>query len=139
MSILHGESFWKHVNNVIENRGASVARKFASSYKVALMTRSESTFTPTVDEINSKYGDGRAIGISGDVSNEDHVKAAFGGLTTRADWTHLAAAVFNGAGGFTVKPFLDLSLTEFEKGFRANGLVLLSLEVLFHTKFRRLN
>ena len=98
-----------------------MARKFAETYKVALLTRSESTSAPTVEAIKKKFGEDRAVGISCDLSKAEDVKAAFENLTRRSDWSYLAAAIFNGAGGFVVKPFLDLTEKEFTSGAGANG------------------
>ena len=59
--------------------------------------------------------------MAADVSKAEDVKSVFERLTSRSDWTHLAAAVLNGAGAFIVKPFLDLSEAEFTAGAGANA------------------
>lgn len=59
--------------------------------------------------------------MAADVSKTEDVKTVFEKLTSRSDWTHLAVAVLNGAGGFTVKPFLEISEAEFQAGAGANG------------------
>lgn len=86
-----------------------------------LLTRKESTYQATVDDINKQSNGERAIGMAADVSKAEDVKSVFEKLTSRDDWTHLAAAVLNGAGSSVVKPFLDISEAEFAAGVGASG------------------
>ncbi|KAI9803438.1 MAG: hypothetical protein M1833_000957 [Piccolia ochrophora] len=98
--------------------GASVARKFALAYPVALLARNPDNYGPLVQEINASGG--KAVGISTDVADAASVKKAFGQITTEFG-DGLAAAVYNVGGKFVRKPFLDLSYEEFEAGWDANG------------------
>ncbi|KAL8714379.1 MAG: hypothetical protein Q9220_001712 [cf. Caloplaca sp. 1 TL-2023] len=114
--------------------GATVARKFAQKYPVALLARNPANYESAVHDIESAGG--RAIGISTDVSSPESVddavkkiKAEFGAET------RCAAAVFNVGGRFVRKPFLELTQEEFEAGWEANGWLstsLLSLLVSSH-------
>ena len=54
--------------------GASVARKFATTYPVVLLARNPENFEGLAKEINEKGG--KAIGISTDVADSTSVKNA---------------------------------------------------------------
>ena len=99
-----------HCNNSINKpqTGAAVARKFALSYPVALLSRNPSTYDPIVAEINKSGGN--AIGISTDVSDSKSVKAMVEKLKQEyGNDVKCAAAVFNASGPFVRKPFLELT------------------------------
>lgn len=85
--------------------GASVARRFAQDYPVALLARKPESYTPLMDEINKSGG--KAIGISTDVADETSVKKAFEQITATYG-SSCAAAIFNASGGFHRQPFLEL-------------------------------
>ncbi|KAL8626072.1 hypothetical protein Q9189_008248, partial [Teloschistes chrysophthalmus] len=100
--------------------GATVARKFASTYPIALLARNPANYEDAVRDIESAGG--RAIGIPTDVTDAESVTKAvetarkeFGGSES------VAAAVFNVGGKFIKKPFLELTQEEFESGWEANG------------------
>lgn len=99
--------------------GATVARKFAASYPVALLARNPANYEDLVKEIQSSGG--KAIGISSDVSDAASVKSAFSKINSEFGDAKLAAAVYNVGGGFIRKGFLDLTEKEFESGWEANG------------------
>lgn len=93
--------------------GASVARRFAKSYPVALLARKPENFEPLAKEIEAAGGE--AFGISTDVSDASSVtnalheiKRKYGGEETRA-----AAVIFNASGPFTRKPYLELTEEQF--------------------------
>ncbi|OKP12085.1 hypothetical protein PENSUB_2443 [Penicillium subrubescens] len=94
--------------------GASIARRFAKLYSVVLLSRSPSNFEPLVQEINSSGG--KAIGISTDVSDANSVKSAFDEIEKQFPDSPLAASIFNAAGGFVRKPFLELTDEEYSTG-----------------------
>lgn len=106
--------------------GASVARRFATTYPVVLLARNPDNYNSLVEEIQKKGG--WAKGISTDVSDVGSVKAAFEELEEIAGGGEgkgkVAAAVFNVGGRFIRKPFLELTQEEFESGWDANGYVL---------------
>ena len=99
--------------------GASVARKFASTYNVVLLARNPENYDPLVSEINGNGG--KAVGISTDVTDATSVHNAFRQIDKEFEGAALAAAVFNVGGRFVRKPFLELSLEDFEAGYDANG------------------
>jgi len=99
--------------------GASIARKFAATYSVVLLARNPENYKSLVTEINGNGG--KAIGISTDVSDAKSVQNAFSQIESEFKGVGLAAAVFNVGGRFVRKPFLELSLEDFEAGFEANG------------------
>lgn len=103
----------------IQYRGASVARKFALKYPVALLARNPANFEPLVKEIEAAGG--KAIGISTDCSDGASVKKAFETIKKEMGGAKLTAAVYNVGGGFIRKPFLELNEAEFVGGFEANG------------------
>ncbi|KIW82116.1 hypothetical protein Z517_05143 [Fonsecaea pedrosoi CBS 271.37] len=110
---------WAVVAGVGPGTGASVARRFAQHYSVALLARNRANFEPVVDEINAAGG--KAIGISTDTSDGKSVKAAFEQLQKEIGSASIAAAIYNVGGRFVRKPFLELTDEEFESGWEANG------------------
>lgn len=116
--------------------GAAVARRFAQTYPVVLLARSASNYEPVVADINKSGG--KAVGISADVTDEESVKGAFdqikqGGLWKDGGEFGVAAAVFNLGGGFTRKPFLELTKEDFESGWKSSGFVCFVVVVLTHS------
>jgi short-subunit dehydrogenase len=103
----------------ILHRGASVARKFALKYPVALLARNPSNYEPLVKEIEAAGG--KAIGISTDCADGASVKKAFETLKKEMAGAKLTAAVYNVGGRFVRKPFMELSEEDFVAGFEANG------------------
>ncbi|KAA8652827.1 hypothetical protein EYZ11_007208 [Aspergillus tanneri] len=99
--------------------GASIARKFAQAYSIALLARNPANFEPLVEELKSKGGE--AVGISTNLSDSASVKSAFDQISQKYPNSPLAAAVFNPGGGFVRKPFLELTEEEFLQGFESQG------------------
>ncbi|KAI9828119.1 MAG: hypothetical protein M1832_003646 [Thelocarpon impressellum] len=99
--------------------GACIARRFAKAYSVVLLARNPDNYNPLVKEINDAGG--KAVGISADAADADSVKSAFGQISKEFAGAPLAAAVYNVGGRFVKKPFLELSLDDFEAGWEANG------------------
>lgn len=91
--------------------GAAIARKFATSYPVALLARNPQNFNSLVDEINASGG--KAIGVSTDVSDSSSVKKAVEQAKKEFGGGNLAAAVFNASGPFARKSILELTEREF--------------------------
>ena len=100
-------------------RGASVARKFALEYPVALLARNPANYEPLVEEI--KRNGGWAQGIPTDVSDAKSVEKALAEIKQTKGDGKASAAVFNVGGKFIRKPFLELSQEDFEAGWDANG------------------
>lgn len=95
--------------------GASVARKFALAYPVALLARSPENYESLVSEINAAGG--TAIGISTDVSSAASVKSAYEKIEQEWKGAACAAAVFNASGRFVRKSVLELTEEEFVAGY----------------------
>ncbi|KAJ5636343.1 uncharacterized protein N7484_009656 [Penicillium longicatenatum] len=91
--------------------GASIARRFAQSYKVVVLARNPDNYSPVIQEITASGG--QAVGISTDVSNGNSVNAAFDQIEKQFPGSPLAAAIFNPGGGFVRKPFLELTEDDF--------------------------
>jgi len=121
MSSSSSSKFFAIVAGVGAGTGRSVALKFASTYPIVLLARSPQNYEPILTEIRSTGQ--LAIGISTDVSDPSSIKNAFEEISGHKDFKGkgLAAAVYNVGGGFVRKPFLELSLGEFEGGWGANG------------------
>ncbi|PGH16498.1 hypothetical protein AJ80_05183 [Polytolypa hystricis UAMH7299] len=100
--------------------GASIARKFAQNYSVALLARNPSNYEPIVKEIETRGG--KAIGISTDVTNAHSVRDAFEQIAKAFPGSSLAAAVYNVGGGFARVPFLELSEEQFTAGYESTAL-----------------
>ncbi|KAL2438283.1 hypothetical protein ABEF95_005867 [Exophiala dermatitidis] len=116
---MSSQKAWAVVAGVGPGTGASVARRFAQKYSVALLARNPANYDSVVAEINAAGG--KAIGISTDVSDGKSVKNAFEQLKKELGGATLAAAIYNVGGGFIRKPFLELTEEEFEVGWAANG------------------
>ncbi|CZT45897.1 probable short chain dehydrogenase [Rhynchosporium secalis] len=112
-------SFYSIVAGVGAGTGRSVAIKFAQTYPVALLARNPANYESIVKEINAAGG--KAIGISTDVSSQSSVTNAFAEIQKEFKGKKLVAAVYNVGGKFVRKPFLELSLEEYEAGYEANG------------------
>jgi NAD(P)-dependent dehydrogenase (short-subunit alcohol dehydrogenase family) len=109
--------------------GASLARKFALSYPVALLARNPSNFTSLVEEINNSGG--HAIGISTDVSSATSISSAISEIKEKYG-DKCAAAIFNASGPFARKSILELTEKEFTGGYEVSckGAFLFSQQVL---------
>lgn len=102
--------------------GASVARRFAAAYPVALLARNPDNYESLVKEINGSGG--KAIGISTDVSSQDSVKAAFDKIQQEFKGAVCAAAVFNASGRFARGPLLEMSVDDFTAGWEVSWWVM---------------
>ncbi|KEF54206.1 7-alpha-hydroxysteroid dehydrogenase [Exophiala aquamarina CBS 119918] len=111
---------WAVVIGIGPGTGASVARRFAKNYAVALLARKPENYEPFVKEINDAGG--KAIGISTDTADGKSIQSAFDQINKERGSAPLAAAIFNVGGAFIRKPFLELSAQEYEGGWQANGL-----------------
>ena len=87
-----------------------------------LLARNAANLDPLVAEIEK--GGGKAVGISADVTSAKSMESAFDQIKALGDLSggvvKVAAAVFNVAGGFSRKPFLETSLQEWEAGHETN-------------------
>lgn len=86
---------------------------------MVLLARREESYNDLVAEINSSGG--HAIGISTDVTSAASVKSAFQTITKELHSAKLAAAVYNVAAGRSVKPFLDLQLSDLDTSLQGNA------------------
>jgi len=112
-------NFFSIIAGVGAGTGQSVALKFALTYPVVLLARNPANYEPAIKAITSSGG--HAIGISTDVSDPASVSNAFEQIKKEYGGKKLAAAVFNVGGKFVRKPFLELSLEEYEAGYESNG------------------
>jgi NAD(P)-dependent dehydrogenase (short-subunit alcohol dehydrogenase family) len=111
--------------------GAAVARKFSTAYPVVLLARTPSSYESLAAEINAAGG--RALGISTDVSSASSLASAVTAIKSEfGNDVAAAAAIFNASGAFMRKPFLEIPVETFEKGFGVSGMggVLFSQSVL---------
>ncbi|CAD0109748.1 unnamed protein product [Aureobasidium uvarum] len=97
--------------------GASLARKFALTYPVALLARNPDNYTSLVEEINKSGG--KAIGISTDVSSSSSIDSAIAEIKSQYG-DKCAAAVFNASGPFARKSILELTEKEFTGGYEVS-------------------
>lgn len=112
-------NFYSIIAGVGAGTGRSVALKFAKTYPVALLSRTTANYEAIVKEINDAGG--TAIGISTDISSASSVQDAFAEIQKEFKGKQLAAAVYNVGGKFIRKPFLELTLEDYEAGYEANG------------------
>lgn len=92
---------------------------------MVVLSRNPDNYEPVVKDINSSGG--KAIGISADVSDANSIKAAFEQIEKEFPGSSVAAAVFNPAGGFIKKPFLELTDEQFSTAIDAQAYVPLTL------------
>ncbi|KAK1141343.1 hypothetical protein N8T08_009134 [Aspergillus melleus] len=94
--------------------GAAIARRFAQTYPVVLLARSQTSLDPLVREIDQTKGKGSALGIPTDVTDPQSVESTLAAIKAHygAD-LNVAAAVFNVASKFVRKPFLESEGKEF--------------------------
>lgn len=95
--------------------GASIARRFAKSYPVALLARNATSYESLVQEINNSGG--KAYGVATDVSSEESVKNALKKIESEFGSGPCAAAIYQASGGFVKKPFLEMSMDDFDKSW----------------------
>ncbi|KAI0536274.1 NAD(P)-binding protein [Xylaria digitata] len=94
------------VAGVGSGTGRAVALRFAKAYPVVLLARKPGSYQDTVSEINQAGG--RAIGISADVTDGESIGLAFDSIKKELPGFKLAAAIYNVASGYLIKPFLEL-------------------------------
>ncbi|KAK7751025.1 hypothetical protein SLS62_007010 [Diatrype stigma] len=86
--------------------GKATALRFAKAYPVVLLARRPESYAEAVAAIEAAGG--TAVGISADATDPASLDAAFERIARDLFPGHrLAAAVFNAAGGFARKPFLE--------------------------------
>ncbi|MCJ1307462.1 hypothetical protein MMC25_001108 [Agyrium rufum] len=107
------------IAGVGHNLGASIARRFARTYTVFLLSRHIDSFGAVVNEINAAGG--KAFGVVADVSDEESVKKVFEEISKRVGKNGVAAAIFNLSGGYVIKPFLELSVADIDASNQSNG------------------
>ncbi|KAI8634217.1 NAD(P)-binding protein [Xylariaceae sp. FL1651] len=98
--------------------GRATALRFAKTYPVVLMARRPESYHDTVLEIN-KAG-GKAVGISADVADPKSMESAFEAIKKDLPGLKLAAAVYNVASGYAMKPFLELKPEELDDSLSGN-------------------
>jgi len=98
--------------------GSSVARKFAQTYPVVLLARTEASYAPLVEEINKSGG--KAVGISTDISSKESVDNMLKTVEKEFPGQGCAAAVFNASGSFKRKPFLETTEEEFSSALKVS-------------------
>ncbi|RWA06063.1 hypothetical protein EKO27_g9048 [Xylaria grammica] len=86
--------------------GRAAALRFSKAYPVVLMARKPGSYQDTVSEINQAGG--KAVGISADVTDTQSMGHAFDAIKKELPDFKLAAAVYNVASGYMIKPFLEL-------------------------------
>ncbi|KAJ5160091.1 uncharacterized protein N7482_007095 [Penicillium canariense] len=92
--------------------GSAVARRFAQAYPVVLLARSQESLDPLAKDITQTGG--AAIGIPTDVTSTSGMTSAMDRIKTQfGPDLSIAAAIYNVAGKFTRKPFLEQSAEEF--------------------------
>ncbi|KAL6889866.1 hypothetical protein HDV57DRAFT_345940 [Trichoderma longibrachiatum] len=122
--------FYAIISGVGTGTGSSLARRFAKSYPVVLLSRKPSSYEPVVAEITAAGG--TAIGITADASDPVAVDAAFAQIEEKLPGAKLAAAVYNGHAGMSRKPFLELKLEDLETslGTAANGFFIFAQKTI---------
>ncbi|KAK3315014.1 hypothetical protein B0H66DRAFT_480632 [Apodospora peruviana] len=122
--------FFAIVAGVGAGTGRSVALRFAQAYPVVLLARKPESYTDIVAEISAAGG--QAMGIAADTSDTQAVASALDEIKKLWGDKKLAAAIYNASGGFSRKPFLELTLDELDQSFAGSprGLFNFSQAVL---------
>ena len=96
--------------------GASLARRFAQGYAVAIMARRAEYLRSLGDEIRA--GGGSVLEVPADVTNPAQIEASF--KTIREKLGPPEVLLYN-AGGGTRGTVMELTLDQFESSWRANA------------------
>ncbi len=96
--------------------GASLARRFAQGYAVAIMARRAEYLRSLGDEIRA--GGGNVLEVAADVTNPVQIEASF--KTIREKLGPPEILLYN-AGGGTRGTVMELTLDQFESSWRANA------------------
>ncbi|KAH8677341.1 hypothetical protein BX600DRAFT_506388 [Xylariales sp. PMI_506] len=99
--------------------GRATALRFAKAYPVVLLARTPTSFQDTVSEINASGG--RAVGICADAADAASMDAAFKSIGQEMSGLKLAAAVYNVAAGYGIKPFLEATPEDFDASISGNA------------------
>jgi len=111
------KSFYAIISGVGPGTGRATALRFAQAYPVVLLARKPESYSSIVTEI--KEAGGQAFGLTADATDEAAVNAAFESIKKILPGSKLAAAVYNVAGGFARKPFLELKREELDASLDA--------------------
>ncbi|KAL7918010.1 hypothetical protein ACQKWADRAFT_264616 [Trichoderma austrokoningii] len=122
--------FFAVISGAGSGTGASIARRFAQSYAVVLLSRKPSSYEPIVADIKSRGG--TAIGITADATDPAATDAAFAQIARELPGSKLAAAVYNGGSGMARRPFLELTLENLDVSLQgaAKGLFIFAQKTL---------
>ncbi|KAM0461780.1 hypothetical protein ACHAO4_000965 [Trichoderma viride] len=122
--------FYAIISGVGSGTGAALARRFAQSYAVVLLSRKPSSYESIVADI--KASGGTAIGITADATDPAATDAAFAQIAKELPNSKLAAAVYNGGSGMARKPFLELTLENLDVSLQgaAKGLFIFAQKTL---------
>ncbi|KFH48242.1 Sepiapterin reductase-like protein [Hapsidospora chrysogenum ATCC 11550] len=114
--------FYAIISGAGSGTGRAVALRFAKSYPIVLLSRSQSSYQPIVDDIRAAGG--QALGFAADASDPAAVDAAFTSVAKEWPDRRLAAAIYNANAGFANKPFLELTEADLDTslGTAAKGL-----------------
>ncbi|KAI0158667.1 oxidoreductase [Pestalotiopsis sp. NC0098] len=92
--------------------GSAIARRFAKAYPVVLLARSRGSLDSLVETINHEGGS--AIGIPTDATDSASMDSTISQVKTKfGSDVQVAAAIYNVAGAFSRKGFLEQSREEF--------------------------
>ncbi|KAI0137226.1 hypothetical protein BJ170DRAFT_48957 [Xylariales sp. AK1849] len=99
--------------------GRACALRFAKAYPVILMARTPASYQDTVTEINASGGE--ALGISADAADVKSMESAFESISKKLPGLKLATAVYNVSAGYSLKPFLEASVEDFDASVTGNA------------------
>ncbi|KAH7347772.1 oxidoreductase [Plectosphaerella cucumerina] len=111
------KAFYAVIAGAGSGTGAAVATRFAKAYTVVLLARKPESYTDIVNDINKSGG--HAIGITTDATDPKSLDSAFESIKQQLPGSGLAAAVYNINSKFARKPFLDLTVDEFDANLHA--------------------
>ncbi len=112
-------NFFAIVAGVGAGTGRSVALRFAKAYPVVLISRKPENYTSLAAEIKAQGG--TAVGVSADTADPASLTAAFDTIRAELPGLKLAAAIYNAAAGFPVKPFLETTTEELDASLGVNA------------------
>ncbi|KAH9907905.1 NAD(P)-binding protein [Xylariomycetidae sp. FL2044] len=111
--------FFAVVAGVGPGTGRAAAVRFSQAYPVVLIARRPESYQDAVDEINRAGG--KAIGVSADASDVKSMDSAFETIKKELPDLKLAAAIYNAAGGFARKPFLELKAEDLDTSYKGSA------------------
>ncbi|KAL1839611.1 hypothetical protein VTJ49DRAFT_1314 [Mycothermus thermophilus] len=112
------KAFYAIIAGVGGGTGRAVALRFARTYPVAVLARTEASYAGIVDEVVRRGGE--AVGVSADVADEKSLASALEVVREKFKGKGLAVGVYNVGAGLSIKPFLETTVEDLDQSLASN-------------------